>query len=81
MKEKSPRTIVGEVSKTWSGGVSLSGDQEPIASSFERMIATNEGRGYELRSWQLQVTLTAAPPVPVMVETIVAVFRRSEVPD
>lgn len=78
--EANPEFIVAEVSKNWAGGRVPSDGKDHIAKQFEHVIGVNLGRGYVLYSWQLhRMTVPSSDPrvhIPVLNETIVAVFRR-----
>ncbi len=52
---------------------------ETIADFFAKEIQTNFEKGYELHSWAMtSATSKQRDAVPVTVETIVAVFRKSQ---
>ena len=72
-----PRTIVAEVSKNWNPGIGspYREDGELVSQKFEDVIATNEERGYRLKSWQLVSTFTHSDYGSSVNETIVAVFE------
>lgn len=70
-----PRRIVAEISKGWRV---TEGDMEELSAtpltseSFERVIAVNAERGFELESWRLdRIYMEARDELN---ETIVAVF-------
>ena len=64
-------TIVAEVSKNYVEGEPLNGLL--LSAQFEKVIVTNDARGYRLRDWQLSRVFHAPN---IINETIIAVFER-----
>lgn len=72
----SPYRIVAEVSRNPRHG----DNDASLSQRFQEVIDVNADRGYELESWQFEHSMCAQGPVAqVLIETIVAVFRRIEV--
>ena len=71
--------IVAEVCASWQNGHLVGNkDQRHLVSyHFEKAIAFNQSRGYELDSWQLGTVLDDTADPPTIIETIVAVFKRN----
>jgi hypothetical protein len=65
--------IVAEVSKNWIDGREVTPGSGLLAQQFERVINTNEQRGYELVSFQLHRMMTRPDELN---ETIIAVFKQ-----
>lgn len=68
-----PQFIVAEVSKNWRNGQEVRPGSGLLAEQFEKVIAVNTERGYELLDWRLHRMMVAAEE---MNETIIAVFQR-----
>jgi hypothetical protein len=69
LKMNIKKRIVAEVSKSWPA--TDEADPRIIAQLFEKVIAENASRGFELESWRFN----AIQPAPSeMIETIIAVF-------
>lgn len=65
--------IVAEITRNWpDAGKPL------ISKQFELVISENLLRGYDLESWQFQIT---GLPSPGIVETIIAVFVKKWDPE
>lgn len=60
-----PQRIVAEAAKNWPAQ-----DNELISQKFERIIAVNREKGYQLESWQYQAVVGEKG----ITETIIAVF-------
>lgn len=69
---ENPQTIVAEISKSYVNGQPVS-SSEPIAQLFERVIATNQQRGYRLVHYALHRMMTRPDELN---ETIIATFNR-----
>ncbi len=72
---RAPRWIVAEVSRNWPP---TSPGSLTIAQRLEKVLATNEARGYRLHSWRLTSAVVEDDHGRQgLVETIVAVFERA----
>jgi len=81
----SPPVIVAEVSKTYvhspDSVYMRERVEEPmgtIGKRFEHVVAVNEARGYRLRDWKMTSIVFQVNSIPLITETIVAVFEMHE---
>lgn len=70
--------IVAEICAHWQNGhlVGKPEERKLISSQFEKVIAFNQSRGYQLESWKMTSLLELTEDPPTIIETIVAVFKR-----
>lgn len=69
--------IVAEVTRNWYSPYEKLDPPKPLVSQqFEKIIATNKGRGYKLEDWKFQ-SVTDSMGIS---ETIVAVFTKENEP-
>ena len=64
-------SAISEVSANWP---SSPGDRPTLVQKFESTIKVNRARGYALRDWRLSQNTQTIDGLPVMTETIIAVF-------
>lgn len=72
------KEVVAEVSKGWCDGVELIEGSGMLSRQFEICIAANRSRGYVLHSWRMTAVGREHEGHYFLNETIVAVFRLSE---